>query len=49
MEGEGKAMEKAMASVVMAAGGSGVTVNGTQTGGLRSPGSDSAILCRGCN
>lgn len=49
MEGEGKAMEKAMASVVMAAAGSGGTVNGRQTGGLWSPGSKSAILCRGCN
>lgn len=42
-------MEKAMASVVMAAGGSGANLNGTQTGGLLNPGSNSVILCRGCN
>lgn len=42
-------MEKVMASVVMAAGGSGATLNGTQTGGLLSPGSNSVILCRECN
>lgn len=49
MEGEGRAMEKAMASMVMAAGGSGATLNGTQTGGRLNPGSNSVILRRGCN